>query len=89
MAKHNLYKNAPTYAPNAVPTSAGWRDPITNELLVAIKLNMNEFSSTNKIEVVPEVQVEEVVPEVQVEEVISEVRKESTRTPRQIKQSTK
>jgi len=80
MAKHNLYKNAPAYAPNAVPTSAGWKDPITNELLVAIKLNMNEFSSTNKIEVVPEVQVEEVVPE---------VHKEPTRTPRQIKQSTK
>jgi hypothetical protein len=50
MAKHNLYKHAPVYAPNAVPSPAGWRDHRTNELLVAIRLNMSDFGSAVVVE---------------------------------------
>jgi D-ribose pyranose/furanose isomerase RbsD len=58
MAKHNLYKQAPAYAPNAVPSPAGWRDPRTNELLVAIKLNMSDFDDAVAV-VVEETVVEQ------------------------------
>jgi hypothetical protein len=61
MTKHNLYKHAPVYAPNAVPSPAGWRDPRTNELLVAIKLNMNDFDSAVVVEEPIVEQAEEVV----------------------------
>jgi hypothetical protein len=57
MAKHNLYKQAPVYAPNAIPSPAGWRDPRTNELLVAIKLNMSDFDDV--VVVVEETVVEQ------------------------------
>jgi hypothetical protein len=67
MAKHNLYKQAPVYAPNAVPSPAGWRDHRTNELLVAIKLNMTDFDGASYSV------VEEVVAVVQQPEVAQEV----------------
>jgi hypothetical protein len=65
MAKHNLYKQAPVYAPNAVPSPAGWRDHRTNELLVAIRLNMSDFDGTvaNVVEEVAVVEQPEVTQE--------------------------
>jgi hypothetical protein len=65
MSKRNPYKHAPVYAPHAIPSPEGWRDPRTNELLVAIKLNMSDFDNTSNTvteEVQPEVveQTEEV-----------------------------
>jgi hypothetical protein len=82
MAKHNLYKQAPAYAPNAIPSPAGWRDPRTNELLVAIKLNMSDFDDAvvvveetvvvEQTEVAQEAVTEPEVAAEQTEEVVTE-----------------
>lgn len=40
----NILEQAPAYAPNATPTPAGWVDPVTSELLVAVKLDMAKFA---------------------------------------------
>jgi hypothetical protein len=37
---YNILTTPPSYAPNAVATPAGWVDPVTGELLVAVKLNV-------------------------------------------------
>lgn len=47
----NLIK-PPAWCSNAIPTPTGWRDPDTNELLIAIRLDMSLFGeqSEEKVE---------------------------------------
>lgn len=46
--KHDITLNAPSYAPDAIPTEGGWKDAKTGELLVAVKLDMTKFQSKKK-----------------------------------------
>lgn len=41
----------PAYKKDAVPTPQGWRDPRTNELLVARKISQDDIDLYNGIEV--------------------------------------
>ena len=60
----SLKTNPPAYAKNAKPSPEGWRHPKTNELLVAIKLDMYLFNKPAKkappAPTAPEKAVEEV-----------------------------
>jgi hypothetical protein len=81
MAKHNLYKHAPVYAPNAVPSPAGWRDHRTNELLVAIRLNMSDFGGAVVVEETVVEQAEVVTEQVEATPTPVEQTEEATPAP--------
>ena len=53
--KHDITKMPPAYAPNAVAKPNGWTDPVTGELLVAIKLDVEAIKATKKPKAQPTV----------------------------------
>ena len=53
--KHDITKMPPAYAPNAVAKPNGWTDPVTGELLVAIKLDVDAIKASKKPKAQPTV----------------------------------
>lgn len=47
----------PNYKKDAIPTPQGWRDPITNELLVSIKISESDINEYLNVGVKKEVKV--------------------------------
>jgi hypothetical protein len=79
--KKSIKLAPPTWAKNAVPSEQGWRHPKTNELLVAVKLDVASLTKkttkpkkeTKEIKVDPVV-IPEIVPEA-IPEVVAEEQK--------------
>lgn len=70
---HNLNKQPPVWAPDAVPSNQGWKHPVTGELLVSIVLDPSLYqtqepviSTKTEIPVIEPVVIEPTLPKVEV-----------------------
>ena len=73
----NILDKAPAFAPNAIPTPAGWVDPVTQELLVAVKLDMAKFAK----KAAPKVAEAKTEPKVEAKKSASKVAEAKTEEP--------
>ena len=62
----------PNFAKNAIPTSVGWKDPRTKELLVARKISQTAIDEYNGVSSTPAPQILEIVETNENQEILTE-----------------